>query len=316
MDFAIDELVDFAARHPKLFVLTGAGCSTESGIPDYRDGNGEWKRPPPVTFQAFTGDAATRRRYWARSLIGWPTMAFARPGAAHTALAQMEAAGRIGLLLTQNVDGLHSAAGSRHTIDLHGRIDTVRCLACETRMPRAELQGVLRERNPRWAELEARAAPDGDADLEGIDFSAFDIPPCPACGGMLKPDVVFFGESVPRDRVAASFAALEAADAVLVAGSSLMIYSGFRFVQAAAAAGKAIAAVNLGKTRADHLMTLKVGRPVGETLSTLAGRLASERDVGGKLADPAGTNPDAVRLVAGRMRPLTLHAITRRSGSV
>lgn len=277
-----DALADFAARHPRLFVLTGAGCSTESGIPDYRDSNGDWKRPSPVTFQAFTGEEATRRRYWARSLIGWPTMANARPGAAHRALAQLEDEGRVGLLLTQNVDGLHQAAGSRRTIDLHGRIDTVRCMACETRMTRADHQIELRRRNPRWAELEARAAPDGDADLDGLDFSAFDVPECPVCGGMLKPDVVFFGESVPRDRVAAAFAALEEADAVLVAGSSLMVYSGFRFVQAAAAAGKPIAAVNIGKTRADELFTLKVQRPVGEALTALA--TASRPEAGAQLS--------------------------------
>lgn len=273
MDAPVDALADFAARHPRLFVLTGAGCSTDSGIPDYRDANGDWKRPAPVTYQAFTGDDTTRRRYWARSLVGWPTMANARPGAAHRALAQLEAAGRVGLLLTQNVDGLHSAAGSRATIDLHGRIDTVRCLGCETRSPRAGFQAALRQRNPQWAELEARAAPDGDADLDGHDFASFDVPACPQCGGMLKPDVVFFGESVPRERVAASFAALEAADAVLVAGSSLMVYSGFRFVQAAAAAGKPVAAVNLGRTRADELLTLKVEHPVGEALSALAARM-------------------------------------------
>lgn len=263
-------LADFAHRHPRLFVLTGAGCSTESGIPDYRDANGDWKRPSPVTFQAFMGEDATRRRYWARSLVGWPTMALARPGAAHHALAQLEAAGRVGLLLTQNVDGLHDAAGSRRTVDLHGRIDTVRCMGCEARTPRALLQVELRRRNPRWAELEARAAPDGDADLEGLDFSTFDVPDCPLCGGRLKPDVVFFGESVPRDRVATAFAALEAADAMLVAGSSLMVYSGFRFVQAAVAAGKPVAMVNLGRSRADDLLTLKVAQPVGPTLTALA----------------------------------------------
>ena len=263
-------LADFAQRHPRLFVLTGAGCSTESGIPDYRDANGDWKRPSPVTFQAFMGEDATRRRYWARSLVGWPTMALARPGAAHHALAQLEAAGRVGLLLTQNVDGLHDAAGSRRTVDLHGRIDTVRCMGCEARTPRALLQVELRRRNPRWAELEARAAPDGDADLEGLDFSTFDVPDCPLCGGRLKPDVVFFGESVPRDRVATAFAALEAADAMLVAGSSLMVYSGFRFVQAAVAAGKPVAMVNLGRSRADDLLTLKVAQPVGPTLTALA----------------------------------------------
>lgn len=265
-------LADFVGRHRTLFVLTGAGCSTDSGIPDYRDASGEWKRPSPVTYQAFMGDEATRRRYWARSLVGWPTMAGARPGAAHRALAQLEAAGRVGLLLTQNVDGLHEAAGSRNAIDLHGRIDTVRCMGCERRSPRSALQLVLRERNPRFAALEARAAPDGDADLEGQDFSTFDVPACAHCGGLLKPDVVFFGEGVPRDRVAAAFAALGEADAVLVAGSSLMVYSGFRFVQAAAAAGKPIAAVNLGRTRADDLLTLKVEQPVGETLALLAAR--------------------------------------------
>ena len=266
-------LADFATRHRKLFVLTGAGCSTESGIPDYRDAKGEWKRPSPVTYQAFMGEDSTRRRYWARSLIGWPTMAGARPGAAHRALAQLEAAGRVGLLLTQNVDGLHEAAGSQGAIDLHGRIDTVRCMGCERRSTRAELQLALRERNPRWAALEARAAPDGDADLEGHDFSGFDVPACTHCGGLLKPDVVFFGESVPKERVTAAFAALEEADAVLVAGSSLMVYSGFRFVQAAVAAGKPVAAVNLGRTRADDLLTLKVAQPVGEALSALAAHL-------------------------------------------
>ena len=273
MDADTAALADFATRHPRLFVLTGAGCSTDSGIPDYRDVNGDWKRPSPVTFQAFTGDDATRRRYWARSLVGWPTMAQARPGAAHRALARLEGEGRIGLLLTQNVDGLHEAAGSTRAIDLHGRIDTVRCMGCEARTPRALLQEALRRRNPRWAALEARAAPDGDADLDNLDFSAFDVPDCPHCGGMLKPDVVFFGESVPRDRVAAAVAALAESDAVLVAGSSLMVYSGFRFVQAAVAAGKPVAAVNLGRTRADDLLTLKVARPVGEALEALAAGL-------------------------------------------
>ena len=265
----IAALADFATRHRRLFVLGGAGCSTESGIPDYRDEKGDWKRPSPVTYQAFMGSEATRKRYWARSLIGWPTMALALPGPAHRALAQLEASGRVELLLTQNVDGLHEAAGSRNTIDLHGRIDTVRCMACDTRSPRSALQIELRRRNPGWAMLEARVAPDGDADIEGRDFSTFDVPSCSACGGLLKPDVVFFGESVPRDRVAAAFAAMSAADAMLVIGSSLMVYSGFRFVQAAVAAGKPVAAINRGRTRADDLFELKAELPVGEALSAL-----------------------------------------------
>ena len=275
-DASLDQLCEWVERHPRLFVLTGAGCSTDSGIPDYRDVNGEWKRKSPVTWQAFTGDDATRRRYWARSLLGWPMMANARPGAAHLALARMEAAGRIELLLTQNVDGLHTLAGSHRTTDLHGRIDTVRCLGCEARTARADLQVELRRRNPAWAALEAQPAPDGDADLDGLDFSGFDVPPCPICGGMLKPDVVFFGESVPRDRVDATFAALARADAVLVAGSSLMVYSGFRFVQTAAASLKPIVAVNMGRTRADDLFALKLAAPVGATLAALAARMASD----------------------------------------
>jgi NAD-dependent SIR2 family protein deacetylase len=265
----MDALTDFVRRHPRLFVLTGAGCSTESGIPDYRDANGDWKRPQPVTYQAFTGDDTTRRRYWARSLIGWSTMAQARPGTAHQAVAALEAAGHVELLVTQNVDGLHSAAGSQAVVDLHGRIGTVRCLGCEARSPRAELQAELQRRNPAWASLDAQAAPDGDADLEHDDFASFDIPPCPRCGGMLKPDVVFFGESVPRDRVEQAQQALARADAVLVAGSSLMVYSGYRFAQAAAAQGKPIVAVNIGRTRADPLLTMKVEQPVGAALARL-----------------------------------------------
>lgn len=268
-------LIDFAQRHPRLFVLTGAGCSTASGIPDYRDTNGDWKRPQPVTYQAFMGDEHTRKRYWARSLVGWQVMGHARPGAAHLALAALERQARVEMLLTQNVDGLHNAAGSQRTVDLHGRIDTVRCMACQIRFPRADLQQMLLARNPAWAAVQARVAPDGDADLEGLDFTAFDVPPCPHCHtGLLKPDVVFFGESVPRERVQAARDALQRADAVLVAGSSLMVYSGFRFVQAAVQAGKPVVAVNQGRTRADDLLALKVAGDVGQVLSALAAALA------------------------------------------
>ena len=269
----LETLLEFARCHPRLFVLTGAGVSTESGIPDYRDANGDWKRTPPVTWQAFMGSEATRQRYWARSMVGWRVMGQARPGLAHQALARLEEAGRVRLLLTQNVDGLHTAAGSRRTLDLHGRIDTVRCMGCEARTPRAALQQRLLAANPAWAALEAGAAPDGDADLEHQDFSAFTVPACTQCGGLLKPDVVFFGESVPRERVQAALAAVQASDAVLVAGSSLMVYSGFRFVQAAVAAGKPVAALNLGRTRADELLALKVAMPCGEALSALAAAL-------------------------------------------
>lgn len=265
-------LLDFAARHPRLLVLTGAGCSTEAGIPDYRDAAGAWKRSEPMRFQVFVADALARKRYWARSMVGWRTMANAQPTSAHRALAQLQMAGRIELLVTQNVDGLHHVAGSTGVVDLHGRIDTVCCLACGVRTRRAALQQELTRRNPAWVGLQALSAPDGDAELEAQDFAPFDVPPCESCGGMLKPDVVFFGESVPRDRVETVRKALARSDALLVAGSSLMVYSGYRFVEDAVASGKPVVVVNQGRTRADTLLTLKVEHEVGAALQALAAR--------------------------------------------
>jgi NAD-dependent SIR2 family protein deacetylase len=268
-------LLEFIERHRRLFVLTGAGCSTDSGIPDYRDSNGEWKRVQPVTFQAFMGDSHTRQRYWARSLVGWRRFGHARPNDAHHALARLEHRGHTEMLVTQNVDGLHQVAGSAAVIDLHGRLDRVRCMGCERRSDREEFQRRLLELNPHWSQLDARDAPDGDADLEGLDFSTFEVPACEHCGGVLKPDVVFFGESVPRPRVAAAMQALESAAAMLVIGSSLMVYSGYRFARVAATARKPIAAVNLGRTRADDLLALKVEQPCAEALAFLLERQAA-----------------------------------------
>jgi NAD-dependent SIR2 family protein deacetylase len=251
-------LQDFIQRHRRLFLLTGAGCSTESGIPDYRDAEGSWKRAQPVMFRAFMTEPQTRQRYWARSLIGWRRFGHARPNATHHALARLDKNGRVERLVTQNVDRLHQAAGSTKVIDLHGRLDIVLCMACDARIAREDLQNELLRLNPDWERLDARDAPDGDADLESRDFSTFNVPPCERCGGILKPDVVFFGESVPKDRVDTAMLHVEQADAMLVVGSSLMVYSGYRFVEAAARHGKPIAAVNLGRTRADDLLTLKV----------------------------------------------------------
>jgi len=264
-----DRLRGFIERHARLLVLTGAGCSTESGIPDYRDAEGDWKRAAPVMYQAFIGDAAIRQRYWARSLAGWRRLRAAQPNAAHRALAQLQQRGRLQCLVTQNVDRLHQLAGSADVIDLHGRIDQVRCMSCQLRLPRELLQTELLRLNPAWAALDAPVAPDGDADLVAADFSGFRVPPCSLCGGLLKPDVVFFGESVPPDRVALAMLHLHRADALLVIGSSLMVYSGYRFAQAAAAAGKPIAAVNLGRTRADALLSLKLSEPCTEALAFL-----------------------------------------------
>jgi NAD-dependent SIR2 family protein deacetylase len=264
-----DDLRDFLGRHRRLFVLTGAGCSTDSGIPDYRDARGEWKRVRPVMFQAFMGDPLVRRRYWARSMAGWQRFGCAQPNDTHRALARLEQQGRLEVLVTQNVDRLHQAAGSLEVIDLHGRLDRVRCMTCERRFERADMQNWLVARNSDWVHLDTLQAPDGDADLEAADFSSFEMPDCPVCAGLFKPDVVFFGESVPPERVTAAMQGLLRADAVLVVGSSLMVYSGYRFVEAAAAAGKPVAAINLGRTRADDLLTLKVTQSCGAALAFL-----------------------------------------------
>jgi len=262
---AAPRLAEWLHAHRRVFVLTGAGCSTDSGIPDYRDASGAWKRSQPVTWQAFLREPATRSRYWARSFVGWPRVARAQPNRTHRALAALEARGTLSLLVTQNVDGLHQRAGSREVVDLHGRIDNVRCLGCGVHVPRERVQAELAARNPGWALRTAGTAPDGDADVEDTD--GFVPPECEACGGMLKPDVVFFGENVPRIRVDAAQAALERSDALLVIGSSLMVYSGYRFARMAREAGLPLAILTRGVTRADSLATLKLDADCGEALS-------------------------------------------------
>jgi NAD-dependent SIR2 family protein deacetylase len=224
-----------------------------------------------MTYQMFMNSPAARQRYWARSMIGWRRFGHARPNDAHRALACLEAMGRSELLLTQNVDRLHQAAGSTRVIDLHGRLDQIRCMGCERRSPRGAFQDELERLNPAWAGKDAVDAPDGDAELESPAFASFIVPPCRHCGGVLKPDVVFFGENVPRETVDAATRHLAQADAMLIVGSSLMVYSGFRFVQAAARAGKSIAAVNLGRTRADALLAFKAEQSCATALAFLLG---------------------------------------------
>ena len=269
----------FIGRHPRLLVLTGAGCSVASGIPEYRDHDGAWKSRPPVRYADFVASPAVRRRYWARSVFGWERVAGAQPGSVHRALARLEQAGHARAVVTQNVDALHQRAGSRRVIDLHGRLDEVECLGCGARIRRADMQALLLAWNgPFLAALgaapgaTAAARPDGDVQLEA-DFSDFRVPDCPSCGGVLKPAVVFFGENVPRARVDATLCALAAADALLVVGSSLMVFSGFRFCLAAREMGKPVAAVNLGRTRADELLSLKVASDCGPALEQVVDAL-------------------------------------------
>jgi len=263
-------LARFIEAHAPLFVLTGAGCSTGSGIPDYRDDDGAWKHARPVQYADFVGSAHTRRRYWARSLAGWPRVAGSRPNAAHCAMASLERAGLVATVVTQNVDGLHQKAGSAAVIDLHGRLDGVECLECEARFPRAGIQQRLLRLNPGFAPDDAgrraAAAPDGDARLERA-FDDFVLVSCDHCGGTLKPSVVFFGENVPAPRVVRAFSALDAADGLLVVGSSLMVFSGYRFCRRAGESGKPAAAVNRGRTRADAMLRFRAPVDCGEILA-------------------------------------------------
>lgn len=284
----IEALTEFVANHSRLFVLTGAGVSTDSGIPDYRDARGDWKRPPPVSHQAFMGSRRVRQRYWARSLVGFRALTNAHPGQAHRALAALERQSRITSLVTQNVDGLHQRAGARRVIDLHGQADVVKCMHCGATMMRHALHDELARRNPSWLSLTAEVGPDGDADLDGYDFSSFEVPGCHRCRiGILKPDVVFFGDNVPKPRVEQAFAALDDASGMLVVGSSLMVYSGYRFARHAARTGKPIACVNLGATRADALYELKVTAAIGPALTAMIDRLAVDKQDGLKRQNPA-----------------------------
>ncbi|HWP06923.1 MAG TPA: NAD-dependent protein deacetylase [Polyangiaceae bacterium] len=259
-------------REGGVVVLSGAGVSTESGIPDYRDERGAWKRSPPMQYRDFVGSEARRRRYWARSLLGFKVLGGARPNRAHAVLADWQRRGLVTTIVTQNVDGLHQAAGAASVIDLHGRIDRVVCLECKRSSARSDLQRELEARNPEWAERASVIAPDGDADPGGADDSGFRVVACD-CGGLLKPDVVFFGENVPRERVEQAMAALEAARSLLVVGSSLMVFSGYRFARAAARLGRPIAVVNRGHTRADELARVKLDGEAGEALSAVSASL-------------------------------------------
>ena len=265
----LTQLAEFFERHPRMLVLTGAGMSTASGIPAYRDKEGVRRGNAPIHGPDFLRHDAVRRRYWARSMAGYPILARAAPNPGHLALAQLQAQGCIGALMTQNVDGLHAHAGSAPVLELHGNIHHVVCLDCHAAFSRAFVQTQLQDANPELAAVSAAPAPDGDAHVEPDALAAFHLPWCVHCGGMLKPDVVFFGDGVPAARTAHALALMDRADALLVIGTSLMVLSGFRFCRMAQAAGKPIGAVNNGKTRADAMLAFKVEAAAEQTLPAL-----------------------------------------------
>ncbi len=283
------DLSDFTAlvallRGRRVVVLAGAGCSTESGIPDYRGPEALQRSRKPIQYQEFVRSEATRARYWARSTVGWSRVAAAQPNPAHLALARMEADGVVEGIIAQNVDGLHQRAGSQRVVELHGSLAWVRCLACGNSVSRYEFQTRLRTLNATWAaemdrwssERAVEAAPDGDAELPASASEGFQVPACELCAGVLKPDVVFFGENVPRDRLEEAWRLFEDGEVLLVVGSSLTVYSGRRFIYRAGETGVPVAIVNLGATRADDVAATRLEARVGAALPRLADALGSQ----------------------------------------
>jgi len=269
-------LAAFITRHPRALVLTGAGLSTASGIPDYRDRDGTRRGRAPIQGPEFRRSEQIQRRYWARSMVGYPIMAGALPNAGHRALAALGRHGHVAHLLTQNVDGLHQAAGSPEVLELHGNVHGVVCMHCKERFARSFIQTLLEEANPELANALAVPLPDGDAAIEPEALLDFHLPTCIQCGGALTPDVVFFGDGIPPARTAAALAKMDDADALLVVGSSLMVYSGFRFCRLAAEKGKPIAVLNLGLTRADDMLALKIEESAERLLPLVASLLRAE----------------------------------------
>ena len=294
VDTGLDELADLV-HDGGVVVLSGAGISTESGIPDYRGPTGAARPSSPMTYQVFTGDPAARRRYWARSHLGWRLIARALPNRGHRAVAALQAAGVVDGIVTQNVDGLHTAAGARDVVELHGTLSRVVCLDCGELSSRAFLDARLREANPEWSAEVTGVNPDGDVSLPDAALDGFHVVPCVVCGGVLKPDVVFFGETVPPDRVAASFARVEAARVLLVLGSSLKVMSGHRFVLRAAKLGIPVVIVNQGQTRGDAHAALALDAPLGPTLTALVDAVVPEPGGAGWGPVPCSTPPVAER---------------------
>ena len=272
-DPALQRLAELMAGKSRVLLLCGAGLGTGSGIPDYRDRDGVRRGNAPIQGPDFRASAALQRRYWARSMVGWPTLARATPNAGHHAIAALQASGRVAGVVTQNVDGLQQRTGPGPLLELHGNIHRVACMACGERSSRATLQQRLLADNPALAALDAPALPDGDALLEPAALAGFRLPRCTVCGGPLTPDVVFFGDGVPPATTATAQQWVAEADALLVVGSSLMVFSGYRLCTLAAGAGMPLLAINLGKTRADHLLTVKAELVAEQALPALAALL-------------------------------------------
>ncbi|MBB4746147.1 NAD-dependent SIR2 family protein deacetylase [Actinoplanes lobatus] len=251
-------------------VLSGAGLSTDSGIPDYRGPSGSARRSTPMTYQTFTGDPVARRRYWARSHLGWRTIGGAHPNDGHRAVARLQVSGLVDGVITQNVDGLHQAAGARDVIELHGNLARIVCLDCGALSGRDELEERLTAANPGFAAVATTVNPDGDVELDDAEVAGFSVVDCRACDGVLKPDVVYFGETVPADRVARAFALLQQARTLLILGSSLTVMSGRRFVLRAVRDGIRVAIVNRGVTRGEPYADLVIDAPLGVILPNLS----------------------------------------------
>ena len=279
---SLASLVDLL-RGRRVVVLSGAGCSTESGIPDYRGAEGTQRKRAPIQYGEFVRSAEARARYWARSAVGWPRFTAARPNDAHRSLARLEEAGVVRGVITQNVDGLHHAAGSSRVVELHGSLAAVRCLECRETEARGAFQERLLALNEAWSERLRReggsggieSAPDGDAELPAWAVASFRVPGCGGCGSVVKPDVVFFGESVPKERVERAWRVFEDADVLLVLGSSLTVYSGRRFTDRARRDGVPIAVINSGPTRADEAAAVKIDGRLGRVLPRLVDALAA-----------------------------------------
>ncbi|MBD1551711.1 NAD-dependent protein deacetylase [Pseudomonas typographi] len=272
---ALDTLHAQLARQSVL-VLTGAGISTASGIPDYRDTDGVRRGNAPMMHQEFLGSAQARKRYWARAMLGWHGVSLARPNPAHHALARLQASGHVSGVITQNVDGLHEAAGSTGVIELHGNLHRVVCMDCGKRRSRQQVQAELQALNPYLQDVHAVLAPDGDAQLATHFLQQFQVPHCLGCGSdLLKPDVVFFGDGVAQVTASEAWQAVQQAEALLIVGTSLMAYSSYRLCQEISRQGKPLLAINLGRTRADALLAAKLADPCEYILPRLAEQLGA-----------------------------------------